>query len=195
MLFRSGIAPALLAFAWGIRPIDPATAGPFAEHLTRLGYFLTFLFLVCGAARLARFNVQRNPVPKNPGRSGRKYFVGLPIPAAAGTMAAIIHAAGGYSIHSWQPWGGLWLALLGLLSFLMVCTWRYNSFKELNLLHQSSRFTAVVIAMMIPLVWYFSQPVLLAISGTYTMSGVIIRLGGLVRRRPKHLPHPTEQPN
>ncbi len=190
-----GIAPALLAFTWGIRPIDPATGGPFAEHLTRAGYFLTFLFLVCGAARLARFNVQRNPVPKNPGRSNRKYFVGLPIPAAAGTVAAIIHACGGYSIHSWQPWGALWLALLGMLSFLMVCTWRYNSFKELNLLHQRSRFTAVIIAMMIPLVWYFSQPVLLAIAATYALSGVLIRVGGLVRRRPKHLPHPTEQTN
>ena len=49
----------------------------------RAGYFLAFLFLLCGAARLARFNIQKNPVPKNPGRPDRKYFVGLPIPAAA----------------------------------------------------------------------------------------------------------------
>src|SRR5262249_368865 len=132
-----GVAPGLLAFAWGIRSIDPASGG----ILTDIGYFLTFLFLVCGAARLARFNVQRNPVPKNPGRIGRKYFVGLPIPASAGMLCAVVHAAGGYPIRTWLPWGALWLGLLGLLSFLMVCTWRYNSFKEVNLLQQRSWVT------------------------------------------------------
>ena len=45
------------------------------------------MFLLCGSARLARFNVQKNPIPKNPGRPNRKYFVGLPIPAAAGMVA------------------------------------------------------------------------------------------------------------
>ena len=190
-----GIAPALLAFAWGIRGIDPSTSGPLTEHLTRFGYFLGFLFLICGAARLARFNVQRNPVPKNPGRFGRKYFVGLPIPAAAGLLAAIIHAAGGYPIRGWFPTGVLWLALLGLLSFLMVCTWRYNSFKDINLLQQRSWVTVVVIAMMIPLIWNFSQPMLLAIGITYVASGIVVRVGGVLRRRPKHLPEPTQQTN
>ena len=190
-----GVAPALLAFAWGIRMTDPATGGVLAEHLIRFGYFLTFLFLVCGAARLARFNVQRNPIPKNPGRVGRKYFVGLPIPASAGLVISVIHAAAGYPIHNWFPWGVLWLGLLGLLSFLMVCTWRYNSFKEFNLLQQRSWVTVVLIAMAIYLIWNFSQPLLLALSSTYVASGILIRLGGVLRRRVKHLPEPSQQVN
>ena len=189
-----GVAPALLAFAWGIRSIDSGT-GPAAENLNRFAYFLSFLYLVCGASRLARFNVQRNPIPKNPGRTGRKYFVGLPIPPAAATVAAVIHAASGYPLRSWLPWGLLWLALLGLLSFLMVCTWRYYSFKDLNLLQQNSRLTVVLIAAFIYLVWNFSQPVLLAMAATYVSSGIVVRAGGILRRRFKHVPRPEHQTN
>ncbi|MBI3697412.1 MAG: phosphatidylcholine/phosphatidylserine synthase [Acidobacteria bacterium] len=190
-----GVAPALLAFAWGIRSLDPASGSLFTEHLTRLAYFVTFLFVVCGAARLARFNVQRNPVPKNPGRVGRKYFVGLPIPSAAALVAAVVHATGGYPLRDWMPWGALWLFLLGLLSFLMVCTWRYNSFKEFNLVEQRSWVTVVLIAGMIYLIYHYSQPVLLALASTYVASGILIRLGGLFRRHPKHLPEPERQVN
>lgn len=190
-----GVAPGLLAFAWGLRAIDPVTGGLFTENLIRFGYLVTFLFMVCGAARLARFNVQRNPVPKNPGRVGRKYFVGLPIPASAAMLAAVVHAAGGYPVGTWLPWGLLWLGLLGLLSFLMVCTWRYNSFKEINLLQQRSWVTVVLIAMVIYLIWNFSQPVLLAMASTYVGSGIVIRLGGLLRRRIKPLPEPSHQAN
>lgn len=191
-----GIAPALLAFAWGVRLIEPASGGWFAEHFTRFGYFLSFVFLVCGAARLARFNVQRNPVPKNPGRAGRKYFVGLPIPPAAAIVAAVVHASDGYPLRAWLPWGLLWLALLALLSFLMVCTWRYYSFKEINLSQRRSWVMVVVIAMMIYLIWNYSQPVLLAMATVYVSSGIVIRAGGALRRRLKHLPtEPEHQVN
>ena len=57
-----GIAPAVLAYSWGVQFVIPG--GFLMDH--RAGYFLAFLFLLCGAARLARFNVQTNPVPKNP---------------------------------------------------------------------------------------------------------------------------------
>jgi CDP-diacylglycerol--serine O-phosphatidyltransferase len=190
-----GVAPGLLAFAWGIRPIDPASGGFLAEALVRISYFLTFLFMVCGATRLARFNIQHNPVPKNPGRIGRKYFVGLPIPCAAGMLAAVVHAASGYPLHSWFPWGVLWIALIALLCFLMVCTWRYNSFKELNLLERRSWTTVVGIAGMIYLIWNFSQPVLLALTSAYVASGIVIRLGGILRRRMRHVPQPEHQTN
>ena len=84
-----GIAPAVLAYAWGVQFVDARRipAGSPRRLLPR------FLFLLCGAARLARFNVQKNPVPKNPGRPDRKYFVGLPIPAAAGMVAAVVYAS------------------------------------------------------------------------------------------------------
>ena len=90
-----GLAPAFLAYAWGIAAVDPYTVGPFHEHLHRAGLVICFLFLVCGAARLARFNISTNPIPTNPGKPGRKYFVGLAIPAGAGVIAAIVHFENG----------------------------------------------------------------------------------------------------
>ena len=172
---------------------NPGTAGVFLEDLSRLAYFAVFLFVVCGAARLARFNVQKNPVPKNPGRAGRKYFVGLPIPSAAALLAAVVHAAGGYPIHSWLPWGALWLALLGLLSFLMVCTWRYYSFKDLNLLRPRSPWMFIASGTLIYLIWTVPQPVLLSMALCYMMSGIVIRVGGIVRRTlHPHREHPGE---
>jgi CDP-diacylglycerol--serine O-phosphatidyltransferase len=58
-----GIAPAVLAFTWGVQ-LAIGTADPmFRDHLWRVGFFIPFLFLLCGAARLARFNIQKNPVP------------------------------------------------------------------------------------------------------------------------------------
>ena len=191
-----GVAPGLLAYAWGIRAIDPTTGGAWLDHLTRLAFLLVFLYVVCGAARLARFNVQKNPVPTNPGRLGKKYFVGLPIPSAAGMLAAVVHVFGGYPVESWLPWGALWLGLVALLSFLMVCTWRYNSFKDLNLGQQRSWLSVVLLAGMIYLIWNFSQPVLLAMAITYVGSGIVVRLGGAIRRRSKHLPPtPEHQPS
>src|SRR5215471_108390 len=93
-------------------------------YLNSFGYFFSFIFLLCGAMRLARFNVQKNPMPKNPGRPDRKYFVGLAIPAGAGMVASVVYASGSSPIHYW-PFAVAWLALQALLSFLMVSTWRY----------------------------------------------------------------------
>ncbi len=177
-----GIAPAVLAFAWGVAFLDGDLAGPYVEQLRRAGYFLAFLFLLCGAARLARFNIQTDPVPKNPGRPGRKYFVGLPIPAAAAMIAAIIYAAGSKPL-TWWVFTAAWLVLLAMLSLLMVSTWRYHSFKDLNLLRPRSPRSVVVFGSFIYLIWNYSQPVLLAMGICYVGSGIVIRLGGVLRRR------------
>src|SRR3954447_16485819 len=88
-----GIAPAVLAFVWGVRGADMAGSPEIYKHLIRGGYFTCFLFLACGSARLARFNITSNPVLKNPGRPDRKYFAGLPIPAAASLVAAVVYAS------------------------------------------------------------------------------------------------------
>jgi len=104
-------------------------------------------------------------------------------------LAAVVHVFDGRPIYAWWPWGMVWLGLLGLLSFLMVCTWRYSSFKELSLLHPRSWVLALLIAMMI---YLYSQPVLLAMASTYVGSGILIRLGGLLRRRLKPLPPQPE---
>jgi CDP-diacylglycerol---serine O-phosphatidyltransferase len=145
------------------------------------------MFLLCGSVRLARFNVQKNPVPKNPGRPNRKYFVGLPIPAGAAMVAAVVYAADSVPITYW-PLTIAWLALLALLSFLMVSTWRYYSFKDINLLRPRSPLTVILVGSLIFLIWNYSQAVLLIIPTAYVVSGIAIRIGGIVRRHLRRTP-------
>ncbi len=190
-----GIAPAVLAYAWGIQFIRPPIDAIPLDQLLHAGYFVCFIFLLCGAARLARFNITTNPVPKNPGRPDRKYFVGLPIPSAAGMVAAIVYAFGPAPLK-WWPLAVAWLVLLALLSFLMVSTWRYPSFKDVNLLRPRSPISFVFVGSLIYLIWVASQPVLLAIAITYVGSGIALRMGGLIRRRLKSTtttPRPEHQ--
>ena len=185
-----GIAPATLSFSWGVYFVQPAP-GPIVEYLHRAGYLLSFLYLLCGAARLARFNIQKHPVLKNPGRPDRKYFAGLPIPAASGALASVVYAADGAPVD-WWILSVLWLALAGLLAFLMVSTWRYPSFKDLNLARPRSPLILVLLGGLIILIWNFSQPVLLALSACYVGSGILIRAGGIIRRRFKPAPRAPE---
>ena len=180
-----GIAPAVLAFAWGVQFVGPNTGEAFRKHLFDAGYFIAFLFLICGAARLARFNIQKNPVPKNPGRSDRKYFVGLPIPAAATMVAAVVFACDGEPLE-WWPFSVVWMALLLLLGFLMVSTWRYYSFKGINLSKPYTPLLIVLLAAFIYGLWNYAQPMLLVMMSTYVGSGVLIRAGGIIRRRLRH---------
>ena len=177
-----GIAPAVLAFTWGVQFVDTSLAEGIRSHLFRAGYFIAFLFLLCGAARLARFNVQKNPIPKNPGHPDRKYFVGLPIPAAAFLVAAVVLAFDAQPL-AWWPLAVAWLALLVLLSFLMVSTWRYHSFKGINLSKPYTPLIFVLLGGLIYGIWNWPQPVLLAMASAYVASGIAIRIGGIVRRR------------
>lgn len=189
-----GVAPATLAFAWGIRSPELVQSIWLADWLPAFGYLVAFLYLTCGAARLARFNVQTNPRPKNPGRPDRRYFVGLPIPPAAGMIAAVIHACSGYPIRSWWPGGVLWVLLIGLLAFLMVSTWRYSSFKDISVFQIPSLVMVVVFATLIYLIWNFSQPVLLTMASVFVASGIVTRIGGVLRRRFRPAARPAEHP-
>ncbi len=188
-----GLAPGVLAFTWGILFIDWSLLPDIDMRvpLERAGYFFTFVFLLCGASRLARFNVQVNPVPKNPGRPDRKYFVGLPIPAAAGMLAAVVYAANSYPLRHWVA-AVAWMTLIGLLSFLMVSTWRYRSFKDFNLMSPRSFRSVITLGAMIFLIFNFSQQVLLAMGIAYTGSGIVVRIGGLLQRKP-HAASPTPE--
>lgn len=187
-----GLAPAVLAYTWGVQIPAGMSDVSLHDHLRRLGYFIPFLFLLCGAARLARFNIQKNPVPKNPGRPDRKYFVGLPIPAAAAFVAAVVYAVDGAPVQNWIA-SLLWLALLALLSFLMVSTWRYQSFKDVQLLRPRSPLTVITSGSLIYLLWTYTSPVLLAIAAAYVASGIVVRIGGILRRRLRHAPPPPER--
>jgi CDP-diacylglycerol--serine O-phosphatidyltransferase len=189
-----GIAPAVLAYTWGVEFIDPGLSEGLRRHISDAGYFIAFLFLICGAARLARFNIQKNPIPKNPGKPDRKYFVGLPIPAAAGMVAAVVYAFDAEPI-AWWPLAIAWLGLLLLLGFLMVSTWRYYSFKGINLSRPYTPLIVILAAGGIYCIWNYSQPVLLVAAAAYVASGIVIRVGGIVRRRLRHInPHPPRAP-
>ena len=170
-----GVAPSILAYAWGFRALPTAMDAVLRQKLVELGAFVCFLFLICGASRLARFNISVNPQPRNPGREGRKYFVGMPIPAAAGVVAAVVHFAGGDPIdRTWQAFG--WMALVALTGFLMVSTWRFWSGKEINLADRKPFRAIVLIGMFVALVALFSQWALLTCAFVYLFSGIFARL-------------------
>lgn len=179
-----GVAPALLAFMWGAKFIEaPWGSTELQGKLIKLCGVVTFLFLVAGASRLARFNIQLNPQPSNPGRPGRKYFVGMPIPAGAGIIAAVVHLSGGVPIQQW--WLSLiWSLLVFSVGYLMVCTWRFYSFKDLDMRKQHPFTNLMLLAGLFGLIWAFSGPVLFFIAITYMLSGVLARLSYVLRRSP-----------
>jgi CDP-diacylglycerol---serine O-phosphatidyltransferase len=187
-----GLAPAVLAFVWGVQFIDGSLDPAVRNQIFNAGYFIAFLFLLCGAARLARFNVQKNPIPTNPGRPDRKYFVGLPIPAGAAMVGAVVFAADARPI-SWMPLSIAWLALLALLGFLMISTWRYYSFKGINLTKPQSPLLIIVLGGFIYSIWNWPQPVLLGMATAYVASGIITRIGGIVRRKLRPAPPQTPE--
>ena len=170
-----GVAPSLLAYCWGFQML-PATMGDVLRHkLIDFGALLCFLFLICGAARLARFNSMGSPVPKNPGRPGSKYFVGMPIPAAAGAIAAVVHFFNGIPVA--VPWVGLlWGAYVLAVGLLMVSTWRFWSGKEINLAKTHPFRWIVLLGAFLYALAFFSQYVLAAIALFYMFSGVLARL-------------------
>ncbi len=178
-------------FLW----LDPSAPPQIRHYILQAAYFVLFCFVFCGAARLARFNITTNPVPRNPGRPDKKYFVGLPIPAAAGMVAAVVYAANSEPLVAW-PFVVAWILLLAILSALMVSAWRYRSFKDLSLVSPRSPFSIVRFAMVIYLLINFSQAVLLALALTYVGSGVVVRIGGILRRKlhPEAHPKPPEEP-
>ena len=184
-----GLAPAVLAFAWGVQFIDPIIGEKLRGQIFNAGSFVAFLFLLCGACRLARFNVQVNPIPKNPGRPDRKYFVGLPIPAAAAMVAAVVWASDAQPI-AWWPVSVAWLCLLALLGFLMVSTWRYYSFKGISFSKAYSPLVIILVGAFIYGVRNYPQLLFLAMATTYVASGIVIRIGGILRRRLRHAPPP-----
>jgi CDP-diacylglycerol--serine O-phosphatidyltransferase len=181
-----GIAPAVLVFVWGVLFVLAPGGDPVETHLDRAGYLVAFFYLLCGAVRLARFNVQTNPMPKNPGRPDRKYFVGLPIPAGAGFIATVVYMDAA-PVRSFS-FSVFWLILIVIVSLLMVSTWRYPSFKQVSITKPRTPLTVLVVAGVAFLISQWSQPVLLIAACAYLLSGIIIRIGGIVRRHRKSRP-------
>jgi CDP-diacylglycerol--serine O-phosphatidyltransferase len=177
-----GVAPAILAYAWGIRAISATSGTPLIEHIHQLGWIVTFAYLICGAARLGRFNIESvKPT------SDRRYFVGMPIPAAAGTVAAIVHWEKTPLVQCGYGLG--WMTVVAILAFLMVSRMRYFSFKALDLRRRRSYIAIIFLGLIIWAIWVYSEPVLLAIALTYALSGIILRITSKFRAHP---PAPEE---
>jgi CDP-diacylglycerol---serine O-phosphatidyltransferase len=167
-----GVAPSLLAYLWGVRMLP--YVGPMTEQVMQLGAFACFIFLVCNASRLARFNVTTNPQPQNPGRPGRKYFVGMPTPAGAGVIVTVIHCCRTPIDNLWVSL--VWIVLILFTGFLMVSRWRFWSGKELNFGDRKPFRLIVLLAAIGAVVVRFSRYALIAIALGYLLSGVLARL-------------------
>lgn len=185
-----GVAPAFLAWMWGFRQL-PALWGSseLTGRLGQLGIIASFLFLIAGASRLARFNITSNPQPSNPGRPGKKYFVGMPIPAGAGVIAAVVHFSGGAPIAS--LWSCItWTLIIIATGYLMVSTWRFYSFKDIDFRSRHPFRLVIVFGLLFAAIWFFSQYVLFIIALAYMASGVVWRLQWIFRRRGSPPPPP-----
>ena len=183
-----GVAPALLAYVWGFQLLPAGVMLHLTKGLLPLGVVVCFLFLICGACRLARFNISINPQPKNPGRPGRKYFVGMPIPAGAGVIAAVVHCFDGSPIHD-PRMSVVWLLLIAGTGFLMVSSWRFWSGKEIETGGRHPFQSIVLVALVIAVVWLFSEISLIVIALGYLVSGVIARLAYSWQRQRRRVQH------
>ncbi len=182
-----GVAPSLLAYIWGFHFLPESVNPELRVNLLHAGGFICFLFLIGGASRLARFNISHDPQPRNPGRPDRKYFVGMPIPAAAGLLAAAVHLCFGLPVQSW--WVSIiWLLLVGTCGYLMVSTWRFWSGKEISLSRRHPFQILPLIAIALFIMVRFSQVALFAGALVYMFSGIWARAayswGRRRRRRP-----------
>lgn len=155
-LVAFGVAPGVLAFQWALEPFG------------RLGWLACFMYLICGALRLARFNVQKNSLEAS-------YFKGLPIPAAAGFIASVVlmtKALGGLADtrHLFL------IVLMYVLSFLMVSTIEYLSFKEFELFRQKPFNVLVGVILTLIVIAYEPRIMLFFLLAAYVISGPFVTL-------------------
>ena len=155
-----GIAPSVLALVWGLSEVE-----------VRLAWIAAFTFTICGAMRLARFNIQAGNL---------KHFVGLPIPAGGGAIAAIVHFFGD-PIKS-RIGSNLMVMGVFFLALMMISTIRYSSLKHLTL-GKKSHLTILIIALLVALIVNYSRWTLLVLAVAYCVSGPIARLYGILHHR------------
>lgn len=170
-----GIAPALLAYSWGVRQLPGFDSVPFIQQIGHFGWWFCLAFVVCCAWRLARFNVQGMA----PGSS--KYFVGMPTPAAAGMIAATVHAFPS-ALEDYR-WSIAWICLTLALAALMTSTIRFYSFKDIPWTRKQPSLAIVLLALLGAAIWRWSEIVLLLIAWSYTAAGVVLHVVRLVRHR------------
>lgn len=162
-LVSFGVAPGVLAYSWGL------------SDFHRIGWMASFLFVVCGSMRLARFNIQTKVVDK-------RYFVGLPIPAGAATIVGLVLATPDRLVS--RVWMAGLLVMTVVVSYLMISTIRYRSFKDLDLRRRRPAWILPLIAAVFVVIGFAPKIALLTISLTFAASGPVARLVSLLRRKP-----------
>src|SRR5437660_8472280 len=169
-----GIAPAVMAYAWGIRSL-PGDGSVAFQQIREFGWVCCLAFLICCAWRLARFNVQGMA----PG--GSKNFVGMPTPASAGMLAALVH---GFKepLHDWR-WSVAWFLLAAGLGALMTSTIRYYSFKDIPWTRKLPSLSIVVAFILLAVFVRFSEIALVMLACTYTAVGVALHVVRFIRHR------------
>lgn len=179
-----GIAPTVLIYSWAIgATLDESTS------LHNLGVFVLFMYLMCGTFRLARFNLQgTRPRVLSEGtpKVDKKNFVGLPIPPAAGLLAAIVYLhplpLSVFNENLSNIYTVLMITLMAVLGLLMVSTIRYSSFKTAGTGRQSI-YLVLVLAALGMLIWLFPQYMLFGIALAYVAHGIVWYLFSLMRPR------------
>ena len=188
-----GLAPAVLAYVWGY-----GASLVEGTILHRFAWFISFLYLMCGAFRLARFNVQASRpriLAEGTVKVDKKHFIGLPIPVAGGLIAAIVHLTPtpliAFGEGKAKVYAALLMLLVGVLSLMMVSTLRFSSFKTVGTRSRSMR--TVILALSIGLlIFLYSQYVLLAIVLAYIFHGLLSRLFSAFWRRGETVETPVE---
>jgi len=167
-LVAFGVAPAVLIYSWGLQPFH------------RFGWGAAFLFVICGALRLARYNVQM-------GSAESKVFTGMPIPGAATVIASLV------LFHN-ELWGGvptknyIVLFLPLLLAGLMVSRLKYHGLKEIDPKSRKPFWLLVTVVVALVLILIHPEVVIFVFSISYMIWGII---EGIIvfnkERRSKHL--------
>ena len=158
-----GVAPAILSFAWGLAPLG------------RLGWALGFLFVSAAALRLARFNIQ------SASGGDKRYFVGMPSPAAAAVPAATVYAYP-YGLLDYQH-ALLAVPMVIIPALLMVSTIRFRSFKTIDLQVRRPYSVLFLIAASLMLIVTHTQLVLVGLAYTYLASAFIGMAISRIRHR------------
>jgi CDP-diacylglycerol--serine O-phosphatidyltransferase len=174
-----GIAPAALAYAWGVRSLVHDGNTP-AHAVQEIAWLVCLAFAICCAWRLARFNVHGMA----PG--GSRFFVGMPTPAAAGAIAATVHYFK-VPLDNWH-YAALFLGLVGVLAALMTSTVRYPSFKDINFARRRPNIAVVLIALLAWSIVAYSEYSLVVLAATYVLSGLVLYIVRAVRLRAGHHP-------
>jgi CDP-diacylglycerol--serine O-phosphatidyltransferase len=180
-----GIAPVALMFSWGIAAVLPERSSEYA-----FGVFLLFMYLMCGAFRLARFNLQATRprvLQEGTPKLDKKNFVGLPIPPAAGLLASIVHFTpmplSSYADDWPRFYAVMMMTLIAVLGILMVSTLKYTSFKNIGTGRRNFHIILIIAALGMS-VWLYSRYALLIVATLYVSHGIIWYLVSIIRPHP-----------